>query len=59
VLGTTQRPTVSVGVATGPHTLEKLFANADIALYRAKRRGRNRVEVHSSVEDSYAIKPPR
>jgi two-component system cell cycle response regulator len=59
VLGTTQRPTVSVGVATGPHTLEKLFANADIALYRAKRRGRNRVEVHSSVEESYAIKPPR
>ncbi|WP_229786463.1 MULTISPECIES: GGDEF domain-containing protein [Actinokineospora] len=58
VLGTTQRPTVSIGVATGPHSLEKLFANADIALYRAKRRGRNRVEVHASVED-YAINPPR
>lgn len=47
VLGTTQRPTVSIGVASGADTLEKLFANADVALYRAKRRGRNRVEVHS------------
>ncbi|PPK70399.1 GGDEF domain-containing protein [Actinokineospora auranticolor] len=47
VLGGTQRPTVSVGVATGDNTLERLFANADAALYRAKRHGRNRVEVHA------------
>ncbi|MGQ0840685.1 diguanylate cyclase [Actinokineospora sp.] len=59
VLGTTQRPTVSIGVATGPDPLEKLFANADVALYRAKRRGRNRVEVHQPVDDGYAIRPPR
>ncbi len=58
VLGSTQRPTVSIGVATGPDTLERLFANADVALYRAKRHGRNRVEVHSPADD-YAIKPPR
>ncbi|HVK21358.1 MAG TPA: diguanylate cyclase [Actinokineospora sp.] len=47
VLGNTRRPTVSVGVASGSDTLEKLFANADVALYRAKRHGRNRVEVHA------------
>ncbi|MBM7771694.1 diguanylate cyclase (GGDEF)-like protein [Actinokineospora baliensis] len=58
VLGATQRPTVSVGVATGHDTLDRLFANADIALYRAKRHGRNRVEVYTPAED-YAIKPPR
>ncbi|MCG8919350.1 GGDEF domain-containing protein [Actinokineospora sp. PR83] len=44
VLGTTQHPTVSVGVADGPGTFERLFANADTALYTAKRKGRNRVE---------------
>ncbi|WP_228770045.1 GGDEF domain-containing protein [Actinokineospora alba] len=49
VLGTTRRPTVSIGVAYGADTLEKLFANADVALYRAKRRGRNRVEVHTGA----------
>jgi diguanylate cyclase (GGDEF)-like protein len=45
VLGT-HRPTVSIGVASGVDCLEKLFANADVALYKAKRHGRNRVEVH-------------
>ena len=39
--------TVSVGVATATHgcwsTREELAANADIALYEAKRAGRNRV----------------
>ncbi len=58
VLGGSQRPTVSVGVATGQDTLERLFANADVALYRAKRRGRNRVEVHTP-DEGYAIRPPR
>ena len=45
VLGCTRRvPTVSIGVAGGPAKLDHLFAAADIALYRAKRAGRNRVE---------------
>jgi len=40
-------PTVSGGVATAhPHsTLESLYAVADRALYKAKQRGRNRVEI--------------
>lgn len=40
-------PTVSVGVATGTPDLDVLFTLADAALYRAKRLGRNRIEVHS------------
>ncbi|MFB9565923.1 diguanylate cyclase [Saccharopolyspora hordei] len=44
----TKAPTVSIGVAAGPATLEHLFAAADIALYRAKRAGRNRVEIDES-----------
>ena len=41
------RVTASIGVAQhGPHvtTLPRLVEEADVALYRAKRRGRNRVE---------------
>ncbi|MFE2752699.1 diguanylate cyclase [Actinosynnema sp. NPDC059335] len=45
VLGPTRKPTVSIGVAAGPAKLDQLFAAADMALYRAKRHGRNRVEV--------------
>ncbi|MER5391336.1 GGDEF domain-containing protein [Saccharopolyspora sp. NPDC002686] len=41
----TKAPTVSIGVAAGPASLDSLFAAADIALYRAKRAGRNRVEI--------------
>ena len=39
--------TVSIGVAGGPPDteLDVLLASADTALYRAKRGGRNRVEV--------------
>jgi diguanylate cyclase (GGDEF)-like protein len=39
--------TVSIGVAAhrGTTTLEKLMAQADAALYRAKAAGRNRVEL--------------
>ncbi len=50
VLGTTRRPTVSIGVAAGPAKLDQLFAAADMALYRAKRHGRNRVEVEPTVQ---------
>ncbi|MEB3366186.1 GGDEF domain-containing protein [Saccharopolyspora mangrovi] len=39
-----KKPTVSIGVAAGPNDLDQLFAAADIALYKAKRAGRNRVE---------------
>ncbi|QTR05390.1 GGDEF domain-containing protein [Saccharothrix algeriensis] len=49
VLGATRRPTVSIGVAAGPAKLDQLFAAADMALYRAKRHGRNRVEVEPPV----------
>lgn len=46
--------TVSVGVATFPapsvDSIDQLITKADEALYRAKRAGRNRVEIMSSVE---------
>ncbi|MFC7341329.1 sensor domain-containing diguanylate cyclase [Saccharopolyspora griseoalba] len=41
--GVTNPPTVSIGITAGYADLQELFANADIALYRAKRAGRNRV----------------
>jgi diguanylate cyclase (GGDEF)-like protein len=49
VLGSAQRPTVSVGVASGPSGLDELFAAADVVLYQAKRQGRNRVAVYQEV----------
>jgi two-component system, cell cycle response regulator len=52
MLGVARRPTVSIGVAAGPASLDELFAAADIALYRAKRGGRNRVEVHPPVAET-------
>jgi diguanylate cyclase (GGDEF)-like protein len=47
-LGHTRQHTVSIGVASAPSaatTLSQLMTRADQALYRAKRDGRNRVEV--------------
>ena len=44
-----QRVTVSIGIASFPHshvqTVDELYRAADQALYRAKARGRNRVEI--------------
>ena len=53
------RPTVSVGVASGPCDLDVLFTLADAALYRAKRLGRNRVEVHGDPALSQPTSPAR
>lgn len=58
VLGAVGPLTLSVGVVAGPASFEELFAAADRALYQAKRRGRNRVEVHARLDiepDSAAL----
>lgn len=49
--GSTIRLTISLGIARIPHphivTADEAVASSDAALYRAKSRGRNRVEVHA------------
>jgi len=42
-------PTISIGVSEFPldaSTIDELVNNADAAMYRAKRGGKNRVEVY-------------
>jgi diguanylate cyclase (GGDEF)-like protein len=52
--------TVSIGVASGPPaaSIDTLLSQADVALYRAKTHGRNRVEMADVVLDATAQRPP-
>lgn len=53
--------TVSIGVASlsRGQTLEALFDEADAALYRAKERGRNRVEPSAPGAAPTLVRPPK
>jgi diguanylate cyclase (GGDEF)-like protein len=44
--------TVSIGVASGPGTLEELIRRADRALYRAKERGRNVIVLADELDEA-------
>ena len=53
VSGRTAGITLSIGIATFPasgSTVAQLFESADAALYEAKRHGKNRVELHASLQ---------
>ncbi|MBV9946158.1 MAG: GGDEF domain-containing protein, partial [Myxococcales bacterium] len=51
------RATVSIGVASAeaPWSIDQLVAAADAAMYSAKSRGRNRVEVASDLQESAGV----
>jgi two-component system cell cycle response regulator len=53
--------TVSIGIASAeaPWSAEQLVAAADLAMYAAKGRGRNRVEVASEAEASTLVRKLR
>ena len=50
--------TISIGVAPGPAEPGKLLADADAALYEAKRKGRNRVALHVTGDRFNDDRPP-
>lgn len=57
-LGTLPRVTISVGVATGlGHSADfaRLYQLADQALYDAKRRGRDRIAIHSETDTIHTL----
>jgi diguanylate cyclase (GGDEF)-like protein len=56
IVGAAEPPTLSVGVAAGNAGFEQLFTAADRALYRAKRHGRNRVEVHPLLDVDHSAR---
>ena len=53
--------TISIGVASAeaPWSVDKLIGAADAAMYAAKVRGRNRVEVASESEESTSVRRMR
>ncbi|HEX9982627.1 MAG TPA: diguanylate cyclase [Thermoanaerobaculia bacterium] len=59
---TAHRVTVSVGIASIPHSdvkdVTELYDAADQALYRAKNRGRNRVEIEKRKITRRPMQPP-